>query len=62
MKPDMSPQAITARLKLVSEITRTCLHLRKAQLETKKQESALSPDDTIGPYSKSRRKTDTDAI
>ena len=31
MKVDMSPQAVTARLKLVSQLRRLCLSLAKAK-------------------------------
>lgn len=59
MNLDMSPRAITARLKLVSQITRACLFLRNAKLETKKEESPplpdkITPEKTYMPSSKTR--------
>lgn len=44
MTPDMSPQAITARLKLLAQITRACLSLKNAEFETKKGKETVSFD------------------
>ena len=43
MKPDMSPWAVTERLKRVSQITRTCLQLRRAQFVPKNQKIEPKP-------------------
>ncbi len=38
MKVDMSPRAIENRLKLVGELTKACLLIRRNSLEKKEQE------------------------
>ena len=44
MNPEMSPEAISARLKLVAQITRACLSLKNAEFETKNGKKTLSSD------------------
>jgi hypothetical protein len=42
-KVDMSAKAVTARLKLVSELRRLCLSLQKAKLPTGESKPGNSP-------------------
>lgn len=42
MKVDMSPKAIENRLKLVGELTRACLLIRKNSLEKIKKEREIN--------------------
>lgn len=49
MNRDMSPKAITARLRLVTQITRACLSLKNAEFQTKKAKTT-APHDRV-PYS-----------
>jgi hypothetical protein len=48
MKVDMSPKAVTVRLKRVSQLRRLCLSLRKAQPAEPSVEPAAKPVSSHG--------------
>ena len=51
---DMSAEAVTARLKLVSELTKLCLSLRRAKIKPQQvsKERKVSGDITAQPDNK----------